>query len=75
MKPAAQFVRRRQIAQPFVNRGSGFCETTRPQPIDEHARSIASRCWLVDPLDGNWHKCGTRSSVSTFCFIIVKRLG
>ena len=66
MIPASQFVRRRKVAQPFVNRGAGFRETSRPQPVDEHTRSVGARRRLINALDRN-HEAGK----AALCSIIV----
>ncbi len=60
MKPAAQFVGRRQIAQPFVNCRIGFCDSTGPEPIDEHAHSIAAGRRFVNAFKDNSHEQGFR---------------
>src|SRR5208337_1943883 len=59
--PAAQFVGRRQIAQPFVERSGRLAEAARPEAIDQHTRSVGSRCRLIDSLDHDRHE---RTSVA-----------
>src|ERR1700716_2876201 len=49
MKPLAQFVGRRQFAQPLIDCGPRLAETSRPKTVHQHTRSIRARRRFVDP--------------------------
>jgi len=54
--PLAEFVGRREIAQPFADSSLFFRKAARPETVHEHALAVAARGGFVDALDGNRHK-------------------
>src|SRR5271165_5775044 len=58
MVPAAQFVGRREFAQPFVESGALLRETAGPEAVDEHALAVGPRWRFIHAFDRHRHRQG-----------------